>query len=98
MTTYKQYLINELKTIRNEKRNLEITLEKRDSNSIFIREELRTSNAKVNDLKDTIKDFYYVLKTIKDISEDSAIQVLCTIKMEDIKRIQGVYIHEDEEE
>ena len=98
MLTYNKFLRNELSLVRSEKRNLEIALEKRDSNLNYTREELRINKDELNSLKNNVKDLYYVLKTIKSISEDSAIQVLCTIKMEDIKRIQGVYIHEDEEE
>ncbi len=98
MLTYKQFLRNELSDAKREIKNLEDALEKRESRLTYIEKESQIDTCKINNLRDTIKDFYYVLKTIKGISKDSSIQVLCTLKMEDIKRIPCVYSHEDEDE
>lgn len=84
----KKELYNDLKHANEKIRTLE---------NIVINKEgdLADKREKIEYFEDNLKNVYYTLKTIKELTKDKTIEAICILKMQDIKNMSGIYIVEE---
>ena len=84
---FKKELYNDLKYANETISTLETSLSDKEEN-------LAKYLEKIDYFTDNLKNVYYTLKTIKELTKDKTIETICILKMQDIKNMSGIYIGE----